>query len=201
MKVKVVVASVVAALAIAAVWIAPSEAMQARADSRDPWQVMNVPLQTQDGTRVRFYDDLVKGKIVLINFIFTSCTSECPRTTANLVRVQEALGNHLGRDIRMISVTVDPATDSPPVLKKYSVTYGTKPGWYFVTGRQKDVDVIRRRLGVLDDSVSRTQHTGMLVYGNESTGQWAATPAMAQPGAIVRSVMRLVNLQRDGGTS
>lgn len=156
----------------------------------------NVVLWTHEGTRVRFYDDLIKGRVVMINFMFTSCRSQCPLTTPNLVKVEEALGDHLGRNVRMISITVDPATDTPEVLKQFSVRYGTKPGWYFVTGKQRDVDLIRRRLGVLDDAVDKTQHTGLLVYGNESTGQWAATPAMAQPKAIVRSVMRLVDWQK-----
>lgn len=156
----------------------------------------NVVLQTHEGTRVRFYDDLIKDKVVMINFMFTSCRSQCPLTTANLVKVGETLGDYLGRDVWMISITVDPAMDTPEVLKKFSVRYGSKPGWSFVTGKQKDVDLIRRRLGVLDDAVDKTQHTGVLVYGNESTGQWAATPAMAQPKAIVRNVMRLVNWQR-----
>ena len=124
--------------------------------------------------------------------MFTSCTSQCPLATANLVKVEEALGERLGRDVVMISVTVDPATDTPDVLKRYSRRYATKPGWYFVTGKQKDVDLIRRRLGVLDDAVEKSQHTGMLVYGNDTTGQWAATPVMAQPKTIARSVMRLL---------
>jgi protein SCO1/2 len=153
----------------------------------------NVVLRTQEGKRVRFYDDLLKGKVVLINFMFTSCTSQCPLTTANLVKVEEALGERLGRDVLMISVTVDPATDTPDVLKKYSRRYDTKPGWYFVTGTQKDVELIRRRLGVYDDNSDKAQHTGILVYGNEATGQWAATPTMAEPKAIVRSVMRLLD--------
>jgi len=156
----------------------------------------NVVLQTQEGKRVRFYDDLLKGKVVLINFMYTSCPIQCPRTTANLVKVEEALGDRVGRDVLMISVTVDPLTDTPAVLKRYSRRYGAaKPGWYFVTGTQKDLDLIRRRLGVLDDAVDKTQHTGVLVYGNEATGQWAATPALSQPKAIVRSVMKLVNQQ------
>lgn len=155
--------------------------------------IPNVVVQTQEGTRVRFYDDLVKGKVVLINFMFTTCTSQCPLTTANLVKVEEMLGERLGRDVQMISITVDAATDTADVLKKYSRRFGTKPGWYFVTGRQKDVDLIRQRLGVLEDGVDKTRHTGILVYGNEKTGQWAATPAMAQPTAIVRSVLRLVS--------
>jgi protein SCO1 len=179
------VGSAVAGLMIA---VAPAT-IRTRAAENFP----NVVLQTQDGTRVRFYDDLIKGKVVLVNFMFTSCTSQCPLTTANLVKVEEALGARLGRDIVMISVTVDPATDTPDVLKKYSRAYGTKPGWYFVTGSRKDIDQIRRRLGAVNDAVDKSQHTGILVYGNEATGQWAATPAMAQPKAIVRSVMRLAN--------
>ena len=152
----------------------------------------NVVVQTQDGARVRFYEDLIKDKVVLINFMFTSCTNQCPRTTANLVKVAEQLGDRLGRDVRMISVTLDPATDTPAVLRNYSHRYGTKPGWYFVTGRQKDIDAIRTRLGMRDDTTDLMQHTGMLVYGNDATGQWAATPALAQPRAIVRSVMPLL---------
>jgi protein SCO1/2 len=173
-----------AALVIA---VAPARMTIRAADN-----IPNVLLQTQDGESVRFYDDLVKGKVVLINFMFTSCTNQCPLTTANLVKVEDALGERLGRDVRMISVTVDPSTDTPAVLKKYARRYDTKPGWYFVTGPQKDVDLIRRRLGALDAAVDKTQHTGMLVYGNDATGQWAATPSMAPPKSIVRSVMRLV---------
>jgi protein SCO1/2 len=152
----------------------------------------DVTVRTHEGTRVQFHD-LIKGKLALINFMFTSCTTQCPLTTANLVKVEEALGDRLGRDVLMISVTVDPATDTPEVLKQYSKRYGTKPGWYFVTGSQKEVELIRRRLGVYDNDTEKTQHTGILVYGNDATGQWAATPAMAPPSAIVRSVMGLLD--------
>ena len=151
----------------------------------------NVVVRTQAGTRVRFYEDLIKDKVVLINFMFTSCTNQCPRTTANLVKVAEQLGDRLGRDVRMISVTLDPATDTPAVLRNYSHRYRTQPGWYFVTARQKDIDAIRTRLGMREDTTDLMQHTGMLVFGNDATGQWAATPALAQPRAIVRSLMPL----------
>jgi len=158
----------------------------------------NVPLRTHDGTAVRFYDDLVKGKVVLINFFFTSCTSVCPRTTDNLKKVEAALGEHLGRDVVMISISVDPRADTPAVLGQYALRYGTKPGWYFVTGRMEDINVVRRRLGVNRDGGDKTQHTGLLVYGNDATGQWAATPAMSDPATIARSVLRLV---RSGPTT
>jgi len=157
----------------------------------------NVVVRTQDGARVRFYEDLIKDKVVLINFMFTSCPNQCPRTTANLAKVAEQLGDRLGRDVRLISVTLDPATDTPDVLKDYSHRYGTKPGWYFVTGRQKDIDAIRRRLGVREDTNDLMQHTGMLIYGNDAREKWAAMPALAQPKAIVRSVMPLIQRPAD----
>jgi protein SCO1/2 len=159
----------------------------------------NVTLRTQSGTPVRFYDDLVKGKVVLINFFFTSCTTICPRTTENLVKVEHALGDRLGREVVMISITVDPDTDTPAVLAQYARRHNTRPGWYFVTGGRKDVDLVRRHLGVNRDGGDKTQHTGLLVYGNEATGRWAATPAMADPVAIARSVLRLVKPRPDGG--
>jgi protein SCO1/2 len=153
----------------------------------------DVLVQTHEGARVRFYTDLIRGRLALINFMFTTCTNQCPLATANLMKVQEALGDRVGRDIVMVSVTVDAYTDTPAVLDRYSRRYGTRPGWYFVTGRQQDLDLIRRRLGVFDAAVDKTQHTGILVFGNEATGQWAATPAQARPTTIVRSVMRLAN--------
>ena len=152
----------------------------------------NVPLLTQDGTRVLFYDDLIKGRVVLINFFFTSCPIVCPRTTANLVKVEEALGERLGRDVRMISITVDPNKDTPKVLGEYARRFATKPGWYFVTGQQRDINLLKRQFGVDKYGNDKEDHTGMLVYGNEATQQWAATPTMADPDAIVRSVTRLV---------
>jgi protein SCO1/2 len=177
---------VVAALILAAIFV------PAHVPGSDVQRFPNVILRTHDGASVRFYDDLIKGKVVMINFMFTSCTSICPRTTANLVKVEEILGEYLDRDVRIISVSVDPATDTPDVLRKYAARYGTKPGWYFVTGKGKDIDLIRRKLGVYEDDGDKTQHSGVLIYGNEATGQWAATPALADPTTIVRSVMRLV---------
>ncbi len=155
----------------------------------------DVLVQTHEGARVRFYEDLIRGRLALINFMFTTCTNQCPLATANLMKVQDALGDRVGHDIVMVSVTVDSYTDTPAVLNRYSQRYGTRPGWYFVTGRQQDLDLIRRRLGVLDAAVDKTQHTGILIYGNEATGQWAATPAQARPTTIVRSVMRLARSQ------
>src|SRR5205807_8963139 len=106
----------------------------------------NLILRTQDNKPVRFYDDLIKGRTVVISFLFTRCTAICPRTTANLLKVQQALGDHVGRDVFFYSLTLDPAHDSPEVLRKYAKSVGANPGWTFLTGKAEDLEMLRRRL-------------------------------------------------------
>jgi protein SCO1 len=156
--------------------------------------VPNVRVRTQNNQEVRFYDDLIKGKIVIMNFMFTTCTTLCPRGTPNLVNVQQALGEHMGRDVFMISVSVDPEHDTPDVLKDYADRYHAGAGWVFVTGALEDIDLIRRNVGVVRDDEDRTQHTGMLIYGDDARRTWAATPILGNAPAIARSVLRLVAL-------
>ena len=158
----------------------------------------NVRLRTQDNREVRFYDDLVKGRVVMINFMFTTCTSLCPRSTANLVKVQQALGDHAGRDMFVISISVDPEHDTPSVLKQYAEQYQIKPGWTFVTGKRADIERIRQGLGVRDND-DLSQHTGMLIYGNEPFGQWASTPVMQSPATLAAIVLRVVDPRANGG--
>ena len=152
----------------------------------------NVPLQTHDGRSVRFYEDLVKGRKVIINFTFTTCTGTCPRTSANLARVQEMLGDRIGRDIFIVSLSIDPEHDTPAVLAEYARTFEARPGWTFATGTIADINSIRRRLG-LYDSDDITQHMGLLTFGNEPEGRWAATPALDTPKNILYYVLRRVD--------
>jgi protein SCO1/2 len=156
-----------------------------------PGRFPNVRLRTQHGQEVRFYDDLIKGKIVLINFMFTSCTAQCPRSTANLAKVQQAFGEHAGRDVFLISISVDPEHDTPAALKKYADRFQARPGWVFVTGAADDINLIRRTLGVYDGD-DKAQHTGMVIYGNDATGSWAGMPVTASPSIMVSSVLRLL---------
>jgi protein SCO1/2 len=152
----------------------------------------NVPLQTHEGRSVRFYDDLVKGRKVIINFTFTTCTGTCPRTSANLARVQEMLGDRIGRDIFLISLSIDPEHDTPAVLKEYANTFGARPGWTFATGRNEDITAVRRRLGLYDNA-DITQHMGLLTFGNEPEGKWGATPALDAPKNILYFVLRRID--------
>jgi protein SCO1/2 len=152
----------------------------------------NVPLRTHRGQDVRFYDDLVKGKKVIINFTYTGCTGTCPLTTSNLARVQKLLGDRVGRDIFIVSLTLDPENDTPDVLDEYAKAHNAGPGWTFATGRQEDIDSIRRRLG-LYDTPDFTQHLGLLTFGNEPEGKWAAGPALDRPENILYYVLRRVD--------
>src|SRR5262244_3192694 len=114
----------------------------------------NLPIVTQDGKTLRFYDDLLKGKIVVINFIYTSCQDICPIATARLAQVEEKLGDKVGRDFFFISMTVDPEHDTPERLNDYAKAFGAGPGWFFVTGAPADIRAINYTLGERSTNLS-----------------------------------------------
>ena len=149
----------------------------------------NTVLLTQDNKPVHFFDDLLKGKTVMINFMFTTCTGACPAMTANLLKVQEYLGDRVGKDINMISISVDPTVDTPSALKKYATNFKAKAGWYFLTGNKADVDVVLRKLGGFVEN--KNEHLNLLLIGNVETGDWMKVFAMAKPAEIVDSVLKV----------
>ena len=153
----------------------------------------NVMVTTHEKRRVRFFDDLVKGRTVAINFMFASCTAVCPLSTDNLRKVQELIQARLGKDVLMLSISIDPKSDTPDVLAKYAAAHGVKPGWLFLTASPKDLDRLRRRLASTDDKDDLSQHTGMLTYGNEPAGQWRTTNVMTAPDKLARDVLRLAD--------
>ncbi len=150
----------------------------------------DLTLVTQDGKTVRFYDELVAGRIALINFMFTTCTSICPPMTANLAQVQRLLKDTLGDRVVMISISVDPETDTPAVLKAYAERYGAGPGWYFLTGPRDHIDAVVSKFG--DNSRDKLRHSGMLLIGNDPARTWVKGFAMTAPEEIAASVRRLL---------
>jgi protein SCO1/2 len=152
----------------------------------------NIVLRTQDDKEVRFYDDLVKDKVVTINFFYAKCDEICPVVMANLARVQKLLGERMGRDVFMNSITLKAVDDSPGVLKHHAEMYGARPGWSFLTGKAEDIELLRRSLGFTnpDPRVDKdvTQHIGNVRYGNEPLMLWAACPGMARPEWIAESI-------------
>ena len=142
----------------------------------------NLPLTTQDGKTVHFYDDVLKGKIVAINLIYTNCEYSCPLETARLAQVQKILGDRVGKDIFFYSISIDPERDTPQVLKAYAEKFHAGPGWTFLTGKKQDIDLISRRLGLWSPPAqTRDGHTPHLLIGNEATGQWMRDSAGDNP--------------------
>jgi protein SCO1/2 len=167
-----------------------------------------VKLQTQDSNLVRFYEDLIEGKIVVINFMYTQCKGICETGTANLVQVQKALGEHLGRDVFMYSITLDPEHDTPEVLKSYAEAHGAKPGWTFLTGNAKDILTLRDKLGLaklrpgltqklglaVNDSTQDTdqkQHSGMVLIGYDAFNKWERASITSRPDHILEIIERM----------
>jgi protein SCO1 len=162
---------VVAGIAmLAALAAAAPNAAEAQGRRWGEGYIPNLPVVTQDGKTVRFYDDLIKGKIVIISFIYTSCRDICPLTTARLAQVEERLGDVVGRDIFLISMTVDPENDTPHKLKQYAEAFSAGPGWTFVTGKPEDVRAINYKFG--DRSGKLSEHRNEIVLGNDMTGEW-----------------------------
>ena len=151
----------------------------------------NVLLTTQDKKTIRFYDDVIKDRIVMIQFMFTQCDRYCPMVTPNLVKVQKELQRQAPNKVTMISITVDPTHDTPEVLKQYSDKFHVQSGWQFLTGQKNDIDRIRSGLGVYDPEEKKTEHLNVLTIGKEPTGQWLAMEALATPDDIVQTVLTL----------
>ena len=135
----------------------------------------NVPLVTHEGKSVRFFDDLIKDKVVVINFIFTRCPDVCPLETARLREVQEILGDRVGRDVFMYSISIDPEHDTPEVLRRYAEKFEVGPGWWFLTGKEADITMLRRKLGLYSEEKGGEKleaHSVSSIVGNQRTGRW-----------------------------
>jgi protein SCO1/2 len=154
----------------------------------------NVPLTTQDGRVVRFYDDLLKGKAVAINLIFTRCSASCPLETARLVQAQRLLGNRVGKDVFFYSISIDPQHDTPEVLKAYAERFHVGAGWLFLTGKEEDIELVRKKLGLSSTTGAwrRDGHQPALMIGNEPTGDWMRTSAVENPKFLVAAIADLL---------
>jgi protein SCO1/2 len=152
----------------------------------------NVSLRTHENRLVRFYDDLVKDKVVVINFMYAECAGICPGITINLARVQKLFGRRMGRDIFMYSISLEPQHDTPAVIAEYMRAHGVGRGWTFLTGASADVERLRQSLGFVDPDPDvdkdKENHIGNIRYGNEPLMLWAACPGMADAKWIVESI-------------
>jgi protein SCO1/2 len=154
----------------------------------------NTELMTQDGKKVHFYDDLIKGKIVAINLIYTNCEYSCPLETARLAQVQKMLGERVGKDIFFYSISIDPVRDTPAALKAYAEKFHAGPGWVFLTGKKEEIDELSKKLGLYSDpSVNKDGHLPHLLIGNEANGQWLRDSATDNPRFLTNLIGNFVD--------
>lgn len=162
-------------------------ALQGLAEEATPWGAgyfPNTVLTDQDGQQLRFFDDLIKGKVVVINFIFTGCGDSCPLETARLRQVQQLLGDRVGHDVFFYSISIDPLSDTPEVLKAYAARFKVGPGWRFLTGDIDQINELRRRLGLFIEGVDNGRsrdHNLSLIVGNQATGRWMKASPFENP--------------------
>ncbi len=150
----------------------------------------NVELVTHEGKAVRFFDDLIKDKIVVINFIYTSCPNSCPLETARLAKVHKLLEDRMGKDVFMYSISIDPGTDTPEELAKYAKKFRIGTGWYFLTGEMDEIDMLRKKLGLYIDEIqdNPNDHNLSLIIGNQRTGQWMKRSPFENPYVLAMQI-------------
>lgn len=150
-------------------------------------------LVNQNGEKMRFYSDLLQGKTVIINSFFATCQGSCLPITRNLEKVQEALGDRLGKDARIISISVDPTVDTPNELKAFSKKFHARPGWYFLTGSKENVDFILKKLGQYVEG--KNDHYNIVIVGNDRTGLWKKAFGLAKSDELIKVVDSVLNDQ------
>lgn len=156
----------------------------------------DVVLINQNGEKMRFYSDLLQGKVVIINSFFGTCQGSCLPMNRNLEKVQAALGDRVGKEVRIISISVDPTVDTPASLKEYSKKLHAKPGWYFLTGDKQNVDFALNKIGHFVPD--KQDHLNIFIIGNESTGLWKKAFGLAQSDELVKVVESVLNDQPAG---
>jgi cytochrome oxidase Cu insertion factor (SCO1/SenC/PrrC family) len=161
--------------------------------SQNPAQAYfgDVPLVNQDGETMRLYSDLIRGRTVVIDVMFTGCTGACPVMSRTFAKVQDWLGDRLGKDVYLLSISVDPVNDTPARLKEYAAGFKARPGWYFLTGKPDDV---RAALGKLGQAVETPDaHQSLFLIGNDRTGLWKKAFGLASPEEILPIVVSVAN--------
>ncbi len=156
----------------------------------------DVVLLNQNGERMRFYSDLLQNKVVIIDSFFATCQGSCLPMNRNLEKLQEALGDHVGKDVFIISISVDPGVDTPASLKEYAKKLHARPGWYFLTGDKQNVDFALNKLGQYVND--KQDHLNIFIIGNERTGLWKKAFGLARSDELVKVVESVLNDQPPG---
>jgi protein SCO1/2 len=150
----------------------------------------DVELVNQYGEKMRLYTDILKGRTVVLDVFFTTCTSICPPMTQNMAKIQDKLANRLGKEVYLVSLTVDPMMDTPERLKDFAAKFQARRGWYFLTGSKTNVDFALNKLG--QAVKDKNDHTSVWILGNESTGLWKKLFGMAKVDDLMLAIEEVV---------
>lgn len=166
----------------------PAPAPDSEPDPTGPTKVAipDVVVMDQNGNKVHFYSDLIKGKTVAVDFIFTTCTTICPPLTANFAKVQKTLIEQGKTNVHLISVSVDPEGDTPEKMKNYAEMFHAQPGWTFVTGTRTSLEQIWRAFSI--NASVKQDHPATVVIGNDATHSWTYASGLASAGKLVTAV-------------
>jgi len=145
--------------------------------------IPDVLVRDQNNRPLHFYSDLVKGKTVAVNLIFTTCTTICPPMTANFAKVQKIMQSEGRNNFELISVSVDPENDTPEKLKSYAEMFHAKPGWTFITGTRAELEPIWKAFGVFGGG-AKQDHAPTVVIGNEAQHSWTYASGLASPAKL-----------------
>lgn len=171
----------------------PASQPQAAAENNAQKYFTDTVLINQDGERMRFYTDLMKDKTVIIDTFFATCQASCLPMNRNLEQIQKALGDRLGKDAHILSISVDPTVDTPPALKAYAKKLNARPGWYFLTGDKANVEVVLKKLGQFVDD--KNSHMNIFLIGNDRTGLWKKAFGLAKSEELMKVVESVLNDQ------
>jgi protein SCO1/2 len=173
---------------ILALTVGPLSVSAQQAQDRRPPKdsITNVTVVNQDGRRIDFYEDLVKGRVVAINFIYTTCTAICPMQGNQFARLQTMLGDRLGKDVLLISISADPEADTANKLKTWLSHFGAKQGWTFVTGEKGEIDRLSRAL--TGDQARKGDHSPAMFIGNYDRGLWKRVYGLSEPERLTRLI-------------
>lgn len=160
----------------------PSPTPSDAAVSFSSTKIPNTHILDQNGKPLNFYNDLIKGKTVAINFIFTTCTTVCPPLTATFRKVQQTASER-GLEVKLVSVSVDPVIDTPERLRAFAEKFNADQGWTFVTGEKGEIDSLLQSLGVA--VTNKNDHTPMILIGNDSLNYWTRAYGLSSPTKLI----------------
>jgi len=155
----------------------------------------DLPLRTQDGREVRFFSDVLQGRVVVLSSFYTGCHGVSPRQGQVLSQLQDLLGDRLGKDVSIVSITVDPENDTVEKVSEYAEQFKPRPGWVFLTGKPENVDWINYKLGQRVENLE--EHAGIYMLGNVTTALWMKVPFHAMASDLYFQVQKLLEDRRE----